>query len=218
MERLERLKEASGGRVLVGVSGKDSLAVLDLLHAHGIQPVPYHLYIVPGCEYRERVLRWVERRYGVEVIRWPHPDLSLTIRTGLYRAPLPNFPALGFTEVFDALRQEARVAWIATGEKMVDSLQRRGMMHRFRPHYMDEARRVAWPIADWNDRQVYAYLRRRRIPLPPEYAALGRGFGGSPLEREGMRWLRRYWPRDFRRYRLFYPAIEAAAHEEAQPV
>ena len=212
--RLEALREVSGGKVIVGVSGKDSLAVLDLLHRAGFELHPYHLYIVPGLEFRERWLRWLERRYDVEVLRWPHPDLSYLVRHGVYRHPLPEFPVLEFNDVFDGLRRELGAEWIATGEKMIDSLQRRGMMKRHAPEYLERDRRVAWPIADWNDRQVKAYLRQRRIPLPPEYAALGRGWGGSPFEKEAIRWLRDKHPGDFRRYRLFFPAVEAVLYHE----
>lgn len=218
MKRLEALREASGGRVAVGVSGKDSLAVIRLLLDHGFEVLPYHLYFRPDLRCRERTLRWVESVTGHRVLLWPHPDLALAVRNGLYRHPIRLFPSYSFSDLYDALRVELGVEWIATGEKMVDSLQRRGMMHRHRPDYLDRERRVAWPIADWNHRQVYAFLRRRRVPLPPEYAALGHGWGGHPLERDGVRWLAREYPDDLRRYRLYFPAIEAAIYHEAGAV
>ena len=212
--RQQALFDVSGGEVLVGISGKDSLVVLDQLSLAGFKIVGYHLYVVPGLSFRERYLLGLERRYKISIIRWPHPDLAHLMRQGVYRHPLPNFPALSFNEVFDALRWEVGVEWIATGEKMVDSLQRRGMMKRHAPDYLEKNRRVAWPIADWNDRQVRAYLRQRRLPLPPEYGAVGRGWGGSPLEREGLRWLHERHPQDFRRYRLFFPAVEAGLYQQ----
>jgi len=47
----------------------------------------------------------------------------------------------------------------------------------------DWKRGVYYPLADWTNKQVFAYLRLRHIPLPAEYGYMK---GGLLLGRQGV--------------------------------
>ncbi|WP_261665447.1 hypothetical protein [Deinococcus sp. Marseille-Q6407] len=201
----------SQGKVIVGLSGgKDSLAVLDLLLSRGFTVYPYALYSCPGIRFWEKQIDAIERRTGLTIPRFPHPDLCAYVQGGHYRTPLPDFPKLTHTELPDLIRAYYgdMNPWIANGEKMCDALQRRGMISACGG--LDEKRRVAYPLAHWNDGQVFSYLRHRRIALPPDYSSGVGGSWGGKLSPEWLKWIHATYPEDFARLERFYPHIRAA--------
>ena len=208
---LDRLSDVSGRRVLVGVSGgKDSITVLDLLSQRGFTIFAYALYSCPDIGFWERQIDALERRYAISIPRFPHPDLCAYIQAGHYRQALPGFPTLKHSELLDTMRSHHGdlSLWVANGEKMSDALQRRGMISKVGG--LDEKRRVAYPLAHWNDREVFAYLKHRRVPLPPDYSSgLGGSWGGR-LTPEWLAWIHQTYPADFRQLERFYPHIRAA--------
>lgn len=63
--------------VIVGFSGgKDSIVCLDLCMRYFQNVKPYFMYLVPGLEFQEDMLRRYEARYGVEITRLPHFECS----------------------------------------------------------------------------------------------------------------------------------------------
>ena len=197
---------------IVGVSlGKDSLAVLDLVMTHrpAFRAVhTYFLYLVAGLEFQERTLRYLQARYGIHVQRLPHFCLSPMLRRGNYRpqdAVGRRAPALPPAEAEDALRGRFDCRWLVTGYKRVDSLERNAMLSRTGP--VDVRRGRCHPLLTWTHGHVYDYLRRRRIPLPPDYRALKESFGH--LSGPELFWLRENYPDDYARVIAAFPYAEA---------
>jgi phosphoadenosine phosphosulfate reductase len=142
--------------------------------------------------------------------RFPHPDLCAYVQGGHYRAALPNFPNWTHKDVPDAMRAHFGDLglWLANGEKMCDAVQRRAMISAC--DGLNESRRVAYPLAHWNDREVFAYLKHRRIPLPGDYSSGVGGSWGGKLTPEWLHWMARVHHGDFARLEGFYPHIRAA--------
>ena len=102
--------------VLVGFSGgKDSVATLDLCVRHFARVVPFFMYLVPGLSFQEAQIRWYERRYGLEVLRVPHPMLSTWLRFGVYRKPHYDWPEISFNDVYHYVRLQAGCWWMPEG-------------------------------------------------------------------------------------------------------
>lgn len=104
--------------VLVGFSGgKDSAVTLDLCHRYFRRVVPFFLYLVPGLSFQEAQLRWYEERYGLEILRLPHPLLSQWLRFGMFRKAHHDWPEITFNDVYHYLRLTTGIWWIAAGER-----------------------------------------------------------------------------------------------------
>ncbi|MEG0505551.1 MAG: phosphoadenosine phosphosulfate reductase family protein, partial [Raoultibacter sp.] len=74
--------------VLVGFSGgKDSIVTLDLCMRNFKTVIPFFLYIAPNLEFQEKTLRWYEEKYGQEIVRMPHFEVSNFMRYGSFREP-----------------------------------------------------------------------------------------------------------------------------------
>lgn len=195
-------------RVIVGVSGgKDSVAVLELLHRHGIRVSGYFCYIVRGLSFQQRYIDYLRRRYDMEIVEWPHPDLGLYYRSGRYCAQTPDMPQLTFRELVDGARARFGVHWLATGEKKLDSLQRRGMLSAWGA--IQVGRQRAFPLSEWNGRDVFAYLKHTGVQLAPDYGMFGHSLR-SPTESFDLTAIKAAYPEDYERICHAFPFAEAS--------
>lgn len=222
-EVLAKMRTITDTVVVAFSCGKDSAAVLDVCAGTFLRIECYFQYVVPGLEFQERYLRYTEGRYGVKIHRLPHWNLSNLLRRATFR-PHTNAtlscPALGIAAIEAEVRRRTGIEWIASGEKINDSLERRGMIKSCAG--VDPKRRRFYPILDWSDRQVKRYLQVRKIPLAPEYQYLKRSF--MPMNERDLAVVREHFPADYKRILEMFPYAEAShyrrerAHQRAAGV
>ena len=190
--------------------GKDSLAVLELLHQNEFTIRPYFMYIVKGIGFQQRYLAMIERRYGFEILQVPHPQLFQDLKWGYYRTPVPDMPKIQWNEIDAFVRSKLGLNLIICGgEKKMDSLQRRGMISSTAPDGYCSVRNRGYVISEWSDHDVYSFINKANIPLPPDYAMFRGSWGGDVLPRKTLQIYRRY-PEDYEKLKKVYPFIEAA--------
>lgn len=212
---IRRVSEMSGGRIICGVSGKDSLATLDLC-CRVLSPTNVTVFsmgILPRLECEEATRQFVERRYGLVVHRFIHPDMSVYLKRSHLNNVRPEIEdlvqkKLRWAHIEAIMRSRSGVSWFAYGHRLTDSLQRRAMIKKHRG--VIEGRRICYPIWDWNPTEVIEYLAIRKIPLPPNF---GRGLVGtsgvSPHSVECLLFLRDRFPNDYRRILATFPGAAA---------
>lgn len=201
-------------RVLVGFSGgKDSIATLILCLEHFPKVEAFHLYMVKGLSFRESVLAYTRKRFGVVIHEAPSAALASTRRRGSlsheHSANRP--PALSHQEVSNAIRLRTGIEWIAVGEKEHDSMERRGQLRK-NPNGLFEKRRECWPIAYWSHHNVWNLLKRNRIPAPQEYAVFGTGF--RLYKREHILKLAKHFPEDYKKVCQAFPMVKGYVMRE----
>lgn len=176
------------------------MALLDLCAGVFERVQPYFMYIVPALGFQERYLAYLERRYRLDVLRYPHPVLNDVLRSSGLRFASPKDEALPRVSEaqFEAMvRRDTGLEWIVTGQKMNDSLQRRGMISAC--DGISDKRKRAFPMAVWSDKQVFSYMKMKNIPLH----SFGRFY---PVE---MATIKRLYPEDFERIKKVVPLAEA---------
>ena len=192
--------------IIVAFSGgKDSIAVLDVCVQHFRRVEAYFMYTVKGLGFQERYLQYIERRYSITIQRVPHVSLAQMIASGSFR-PAQACEQLSMTDVENAMRQQLGIDWIASGEKMSDSLQRRGMLNAIQG--LSESRRRVYPLAGFSDRAVFSYLKMRQIPLPPDYRLFNDRSFGALYARE-LIIIRDNFPEDYELIKQSFPFVEA---------
>lgn len=191
--------------VIVGVSGgKDSLCCLQLAADHFKHVEAYHLYLVPEISFVEQYLTYLEKRYQITIHRRPHWMLSQMFREGTFRPMVRSCPVVKITDIEAAERERTGLNWICTGQKASDSLERRGYYAKVGA--VDEKHHRICPIVWWTDKAVYAYLKAKRIPLPPDYRLFGRSWGGRLYGKDLIK-IREQYPDDYRKIKEVFPYI-----------
>jgi phosphoadenosine phosphosulfate reductase len=200
-------------KVIVGLSGgKDSLVTLDLcIRAFGADRVKaFHMYLVRGLRCVEDGLRRCEQRYGIEVLYVPHWMLGQAYKNATYmphRRRADGWRDMKLTDVEQAVRAKLGSDWIAYGHRMNDSIERVGMLSR--NEGLDRTGHRVYPLRSWNEASVVAYLRARRISLPPKLTILKRSMTGVSFHEDVLIAIRDQFPDDFELIIEKFPFIEA---------
>jgi phosphoadenosine phosphosulfate reductase len=200
---------AKSRSVAVGFScGKDSIATLDLACKHFSYVVGFFMYMVPGLQFQESYIKFIENRYGIQIMRIPHFQLGMMFRNASLRNPTGNsadVPLLAITDIEAHVRNLTGVEWIAYGHKTCDSIERNGMLKA--NGGIDESTGRMFPIAFWKHSQVKSYLRLNNIPLPRDYDLFGHSFGR--LWAPELEAIKSHFPEDYERIIEVFPYAEA---------
>lgn len=194
--------------VIVAVSGgKDSLVTLDLCCRAGIPVAAFFMYLVPDLDVEEKHLRAAERRHRLKIHRVPSPMLNLMLRKGEL-CPPQDLPVVKPVDVENQVRRLTGMRWIASGMRKQDSLQRRGMLNQCGCCWEKFGR--LYPIGEWSHRNVFDYLRSRKIPIPVMLNAKVNGTSGvNPVDPQCLTYLREHHPGDFRKLLQAFPYAES---------
>jgi len=192
--------------VLVSFSGgKDSLVVADLCSRQFKRMVFFFMYFVPGLRCCEEQLDYGRKKYGAEVLYYPHWSVVAALRAGVYcptsdtTDQLPKDYTL--SDIYSLARQDTGIKLIANGIKRSDSEFRRKNRAAF------ERKDVLCPLRDWNKLEVLAYLSLHKIPVPK---SSGRGATGVDLSSPSLCWLHDTYPDDFEKLLQWFPYARAA--------
>ena len=193
--------------VLVAFSGgKDSIVTLDLCVKYFKTVIPFFLYLVPGLAFQEKTLQWYERRYGLEIIRLPHFEVSNFFRYGTFREYDFNVPIISVTDVYSYLRAETGIAWIAAGERINDSIVRRAMIKH--SGTTDKKRGRFYPVANWTKKEITHYLKVHKLRLGDDSKQYG--FSFRSLDGAQLAFIAQKHPDDYKRILRVYPFAGAA--------
>lgn len=191
--------------VIVSFSGgKDSIVTLDLCTKYFKEVHVFFMYIVPGLEFQEKTLRRYEKRYGIEIERIPHPDMAKFLKYGTFRPADDSVPVLEFNDCYSYVRDKFDCAWIAGGERINDSLNRRAMLKS--GGSIDFKQFRMYPLLHWNKNEVVEYIRRKKLYLPEDTKVFGRSF--CDLSGESLFLMKKYFPEDYKRVLKFYPLAD----------
>ncbi len=208
---IKAIKQAGIDEVIVAYSaGKDSLAVLELCVEHFRKVIPYFMYVIPGLGFQEQHLHYVEERYSLKIMRVPDWRLAGLLRNAIARHPTPNAtqsPKIKWRDVEQYVRQKTGLHWIASGERCIDSLQRRGMI--VASNGICPARGHFYPVGWWRTQDICSFLSQRGVLLSSEYRVMsdGHNFGGvSPQQLYDVK---KAYPEDFEKIVKLFPMAEA---------
>lgn len=198
--------------VIVAYSGgKDSVVTLDLCARHFKRVHAFFMYQVPELSFQEDILQWAERKYGIEIYRIPHFEVSDFYRGGMYCTPQPDLPRVKISDIYAHVRQAFGCNWIAAGERAKDSIVRNAMIKK--SGSIDKGRGRLYPLAYWSKAQVLAYIEAHKLRISPESKVLGHSFRSLHIDQICK--VKEFYPEDFERICKAFPLAGAAvAHRE----
>ena len=188
--------------ILLFSTGKDSIVSGDLLHNTGISFTPVFLYFVKGLAIKQSIIEYYEKRWNVKIEQRPHPR-SLSLKAN---------KKYKMSDIEKSLRAEFNISWIIDGAKKTDSMARRGMMANLTDG-IDERNRKIYPLADWNDNKVMAYIKLNRLMLPIEYQhGFKRDFNVPTIKK--LLYLKNNFLSDYKKILNEFPNLESMVWAE----
>lgn len=192
--------------VIVGFSGgKDSIVTLDLCFKYFKNVQPFFMYLVPGLEFQEKMLRWYENKYDTEIIRMPHFEVSEFLKYGSFTMLDNDVEVVTINDTYEYLRQHTGIHWIAAGERCADSIVRNAMIKK--SGSIDYKRGRFYPLAYWKKNEVLQYIKYKKLYLSPEQKQLG--FSFRSLAGCEVAVIKKYYPKDYRKILRVFPYAEA---------
>lgn len=219
---LEPFKSEHGSTHLLAMSrGKDALASWCVMLEHGIQAVPYHMYLVPGLSFVDDSIWELERKFQTKIYQIPHPSLFRMLDKLVFQTPDridlvneldPKVPT--FEEIQDYIRQESgapKGSLVGNGVRACDSPLRR---ISFQQHgHVRLKRETFFPVWNFRKADVMGLLDKHDVRLPEEYAWFGRSFDGIDARFLGP--IKKHRPSDYQKILEWFPLAELELYRHA---
>jgi sulfate adenylyltransferase subunit 2 len=200
---IKQVAKDSDRVILFFSAGKDSITLLDLMAPHFKEIILVFMYFVKGLEHCEKYIRWAEAKYpNISVMRVPHWNLTFILRSGTYCVPNPKVKLMKVGDVDHAVKLHTGLKYSFYGMKKADSLNRRLMMNRDGAIIGNKV----YPLMDWTNKEVMAYMRARQLPDPIRYSK--KPSGGVGFNPECFTYLREHYPDDLGKILKAFPLSE----------
>lgn len=214
----EWLESLTDKRVILSFSaGKDSLTCWVALEQMGMEVYPFYLYQVPGLQFVEKYLDYLEKIFKCHIMRCLHPMTWNWIWTLAGQPPhraeaieLLNMPLFNYPDVEAGVRRSLDLpkAWVAVGTRIVDSPQRRRAF--LRHGWKREQLKKFYPIYNFVKDDVIQLLKHRGVKLCHSYQMFGRSFDG--VDYRYLAAIKEDFPKDYQRILDLMPLQAAEIH------
>lgn len=195
--------------------GKDSLVTLDLIYPFykdaDQRLVCVYMYFVKDLEHINKWINWCKARYPkIEFVQIPHWNLSYILRGGMYSVPQPNIKLIKLADVVESMRYKYNIVTTYLGMKKADGMNRRLMLGTYQQNdYTNNG--YVYPVAEWTQKEILAYMKMHRIPEPVRYSL--KAFSGVGFNKECFLWLRQNYPQDLQKIYKTFPLSERILYE-----
>lgn len=200
-------KETDSIVLFHSLSGKDSIALMDLCYPRFKRVVCVFMYVVPGLRHLKRYISFLKTRYpDVEIIQTKH--------YALYNYENIGFMGCDVTEgqrqwrlrdIASMVCQAKGIEWSVYGFKQTDSLQRRLMLRGYDQNGIEWDMKKAYPLSEYTNKEVLAYIKAKNLKEPENYGDIARSIGTDIASPIYLRWLRDNYPDDYQRVLNKFP-------------
>jgi len=191
---IDSIRQKSDACLLFCSLGKDSLVLLDMLYPKFERIVCVFMFWVDGLSHIEKWINWVKSKYPkVEFVKIPHWNLSYILRSGLYCVPNSKVKLLKLKDVIDAMRVKFKIHYVFLGMKKADGMNRRLMLNRYEKNGY-ENNGICYPLADFTQKDVLAYMKQHNLPNPIRYG--NKASNGLGFNLDCFLWMRENCPQD----------------------
>lgn len=195
-------------------TGKDSIALLELMAPHFKEIICVYMFIVPGLSHINRYISYATNRYpNIKFFQVPHFALSSYYRNGYMGCPVVEGQKLiSFADLTESVRSQTGVDWAFYGFKKSDSMNRRLMLMGYREEAINDAQRKCYPLSGYLNREVLEYIDRQELVRPESYGK-GQSAGTNITDIDYLLFLRDNYPEDLKRVLQCFPKVERILFE-----
>jgi hypothetical protein len=208
--------QGDNNKVLLSISGKDSLAAWLFLREHNFDVIPYFCYAVPGLSYDVDWIGYLENKLDTKIYRYLHPNSAGLLADCCYQVPerVGTISRMGLFK-YDFAYLETQIkdyeqlppeTFSAVGIRAKDNMMRNRLVHQMGPLGL-KRRRYWWCVWDFSQDDTMAIIRKHGMKLSAAYRIWGAT--GDVIDYPFLKALQAGSPDDFRKFVDFYPLIEA---------
>ena len=202
------------------LSGKDSIALLDLCAPHFKRIVCVYMYTVANLEHIKPYHLYAASKYrNTEWIQVPHYGVYSYIKSGymgIERNPRQRLWKLA--DIIDKVRERTGVEWACLGFKQTDSLNRLLMLRS----YKDGKESICWagrkfyPLSTYTNKDVLEYISQQHLKAPENYGGGGQSCGCDISDYHYLKFLSQHYPSDLEKIYNTYPRTRFIIQEYEQ--
>lgn len=215
-EHIERIASVTDRAVLFhSASGKDSIALLDLMAPHFREIVCVYMYTVKDMQHIAKYIAWAQNRYkNARFVQIPHYSVFTYIKTG-YLGCKQNPKQRQYTleSLTDAIRVRYGIEWAFFGFKQSDGMNRRIMLRTYENEAINFKTRKCYPLSPYKNADVLHYIGERGLIRPEDYGGKTRSLGCDASDINYLLWLEANYPQDLIRLYAMYPMAERIIFE-----
>lgn len=195
-------------------SGKDSIALLDLLCPHFSRIVCAYMYVVKDLQHINRYISYARNKYpNAEWVQIPHYGLFSDIKTGyLGHEKNEKQKQYKLSDLTNIVRERTGIEWVCYGFKKSDSMNRRLMLNTYRLNGINDKNKKFYPLADYLNKDVLKYIFDKGIIKPERYGN-SQSSGCDVGDVEYLTFLRDKFPSDYKRVLKEYPLADRLLYE-----
>jgi len=221
MSTLDLIKEVSQltDRAILfhSAAGKDSIALLDLMHPYFKEIQCVFMYIVPELEHINKYIQYAERKYDVQFIQIPHFALYNYIKIGhlgIQKDIKTHLPNLAI--ITDRIKTKFGIDWAFFGFKQSDSMNRRLMLRTYENNAINFKNKKCYPLSEWKNADVLKYIESKQLINPIHYGGICQSSGTSIDDINFLLYCKKYYPNDYQKVLLYFPLAELIVYKHEQ--
>jgi len=190
-------------------SGKDSIALLHMLHPHFKKIVCVYMYVVKDLSHINKFISYAENKYpNVKFYQVPHYSVYSSVKYGFLGCKTnPKQKQFRLTDITEVVRQNTGVKWVFMGFKQSDSLNRRLMLRGYREEAINDKTSKCYPFTHWKNADVIQYIKENNLIFPEIYGS-HQSNGTCIDDAEYLLFLEKNYPADLQKVYADYPAAE----------
>jgi sulfate adenylyltransferase subunit 2 len=195
-------------------SGKDSIALLDLISPYFKEVVCVYMYLVKDLSHINRYISYAVKKYpNVSHVQVPHFSLYSYRRIG-YMGCVKNEKQklYNLAQLTDIVREKYGVEWVFYGFKQSDSMNRRLMLRTYEKSAINEAQKKCYPLSEYKNNDVLRYIDEKGLIKPEKYGK-SQSSGTDITDINYLLFLRNKYPADLRKVVSEFPLVERKLFE-----
>lgn len=196
------------------MSGKDSIALLNLLYPHFDKVVCVFMYVVKDLDHIARYMHYINKKYPkAQIIQIPHFSLFSYIKTG-YLGHTQNEKQRLYTlaNLTDNIREKTNIDWAVFGFKQSDSMNRRVMLRTYQDEAINEKNKKVYPLSTYKNADIIEYIKAEKLITPEKYAN-SQSSGTDITDLHYLLYLRNLYPNNLKKIINEFPLVERKLYE-----
>ena len=191
-------------------TGKDSIALCDILSKKFKRVICVFMYLIHGLDYEKRYINWAKNRYSnIEFYSTPHFALASFVKNGyLGIKKKTDIESMSIHKIDKLVKVKFNIDWSVYGFKKNDGVTRRLMLNSC-DNGIYHSTKKAYPLMNMKNSDVLNYIRDNDLIQPFNYGTMKPSSGCDISTPEFLAYMKQKYPLDLQKIFNTFPFTEA---------